>query len=183
MKISKKPFTYYAIALIALGVSGCGISANEMTSQSAQSAAIATTPANAAPSPTAVATARPSPKAAEPKMIAVNIFYPDSHCERLVPEAIEVPESNALETAVAKVLEKAINGDFDLAGYRIDEQKTSGAIAIDLRLSPDSPRQFASMTSCEQFAVFGSLRQTLTSNPQWAVKEVRFTQQGEDIFF
>jgi len=150
-----------------------------MNSQSATEPAVQASLTTAQP---AIA-AHPAPKVAEVKTTTVDIFYPDSNCERLVPEAIEVPETKSLEAAIAKVLEKAANGDFDLAGYRVDEDKTNSTIAIDLRLSPESTRQFASMTSCEQFSVFGSLRQTIANNPQWRGEDVRFTQQGEDIFF
>lgn len=181
MKIIKKHLTYSVAALIALSFSGCGVPVGEIQSQSVVPA---TTQGNLAAPTTPVAAASQSPSnKAQSQNVTVNIFYPDRNCERLVPEPVEVPQGKSLDAAVAKVLEKAVNGDFDLAGYRIEENKTSGEIAIDLRLSPDSRRQFASMTSCEQFAVFGSLRQTLTNNSQWTVKEVRFTEQGEEIFF
>ncbi|MFO0142950.1 MAG: sporulation/spore germination protein, partial [Aphanizomenon sp.] len=36
-------------------------------------------------------------------------------------------------------------------------------------------------SSCEQFALFSSIRKTLISNAQWKIKEVRFTERGEDI--
>ncbi|NEQ15875.1 MAG: sporulation/spore germination protein, partial [Moorea sp. SIO3E2] len=32
------------------------------------------------------------------------------------------------------------------------------------------------------FALFGSLRKTLTANSQLNIKDVRFTEQGEDIY-
>ncbi|MFM6369036.1 MAG: sporulation/spore germination protein, partial [Dolichospermum sp.] len=38
-----------------------------------------------------------------------------------------------------------------------------------------------SLSSCEQFALFGSVRKTLMSNSEWKIKDVRFTERGEDI--
>jgi hypothetical protein len=48
-------------------------------------------------------------------------------------------------------------------------------------LSPNSRRQFVSLSTCEQFALFGSLRKTLTDNSPLKIKGVRFTERGQDI--
>jgi hypothetical protein len=59
----------------------------------------------------------------------------------------------------------------------------NGVATIDLRIAPESKRQIVSLSSCEQFALFGSLRKTLTSNPQWNIKDVRFTERGQEVVF
>jgi hypothetical protein len=66
-----------------------------------------------------------------------------------------------------------------LSGYRV--RVNNGVATVDLRLSPQSKRNFVSLSSCEQFALFGSVRKTLTNNSQWKIKEVRFTEKGEAI--
>jgi hypothetical protein len=111
----------------------------------------------------------------------INIYYPNATCDRLVPETLTAPAENALETAVGQVIERSLNGDFDLVGYRVTVDNTTAI--IDLRLAPDSKRHFLSLSQCEKFALFGSLRQTLTSNPDWNIETVRFTSQGEEIAF
>ncbi|NEQ18733.1 MAG: sporulation/spore germination protein [Microcoleus sp. SIO2G3] len=113
--------------------------------------------------------------------ISLNIYQADSQCQTLVPEKVAVPARSPVDAAVGKVLEKASSGDFDLAGYRVNVNFKSGVATVDLRLAPDAQRQFLSLSTCEQFALFGSLRKTLVDNAQLKIKDVRFTEQGQDL--
>lgn len=115
------------------------------------------------------------------KTVSVTIYQADTQCQTLVPEKVTVPAESPVDATVGKVLEQANSGDVDLAGYRVKVNAKSGVATVDLRLSPDSQRQFASLSNCEQFALFGSLRKTLTANAQLQIKNVRFTQQGTEI--
>lgn len=115
------------------------------------------------------------------KTVPVNIYQADSQCQTLVSEKVALPLDNPVNAAVAKVLKEADSGDFELVGYHVNVNANSRVATVDLRLSPDSRRQFVSLSACEQFALFGSLRKTLTSNSQLKIKAVRFTQQGKEI--
>ncbi|MEC4805497.1 MAG: hypothetical protein SAJ12_05520 [Jaaginema sp. PMC 1079.18] len=117
----------------------------------------------------------------QPAARQANLFYPNPTCDRLVPEPWEIPENNPLEAAVGQVIERSLNGDFDLVGYRVNLDQTTAT--VDLRLAPDSKRHFLSLSQCEKFALFGSLRETLTQNTAWKVDNVRFTSQGTEIMF
>lgn len=112
--------------------------------------------------------------------VSVQIFSPDRQCLELVPQQVSIQQEKSLETAIAQTLDRVSNGDFSLAGYRV--QVNDGVATVDLRLSPDSPRHFASLSPCETFGLFGSLRQTLTQNLQWNIRDVRFTEQGQEIY-
>jgi len=112
------------------------------------------------------------PKAVSGKTVNVTLYTSDVQCQEFVPQKVTVPATQSVTNAVGKI-------DFNLSGYRV--RVRNGIATVDLRLSPQSKRQFVSLSSCEQFALFGSLRKTLTSNSQWKIKEVRFTEQGEDI--
>jgi Sporulation and spore germination len=175
MQRTKKSLTYLIAGLMLVSVSGCGLSSHKMSSLSPNQTAVAQ------PLDNSTAPAESQPAAIEQNTIEVSLFYPDSNCETLVPELAAVPKDLSLEAAVARVIEKAENGDFDLAGYRVSVD--NGLATVDLRLAPNSRRHFLSMTACEQFALFGSLRKTLTDNPQWKVQDVRFTENGEDLMF
>ncbi|MDB9313087.1 GerMN domain-containing protein [Spirulina sp. CS-785/01] len=113
------------------------------------------------------------------KGLSVQIFHPDRHCDTLISESATVSPQNSLEEAIGKTIKQGINGDFSLAGYRVNVN--NGTATIDFRLAADSRRNFQSLSQCELFALFGSLRQTLTQNPQWNIKTVRFTEQGQEI--
>jgi len=109
----------------------------------------------------------------------VTIYTSDVQCQELVPEKISVPAEEPVTNTVGKIIEKRDTSDFSLSGYRVNVK--NGVATVDLRISPESKRQIASLSSCEQFALFGSLRKTLTSNAAWNIKEVRFTERGQDI--
>ncbi|MHC5712202.1 MAG: sporulation/spore germination protein [Nostoc sp.] len=120
-----------------------------------------------------------TPKAVTSKTTSVTLYTSDTQCQKLIPEKVSVPAEQPVRNVVSKILEKRDTSDFSLSGYRVNIK--NGIATVDLRISPESKRQMASLSSCEQFALFGSLRKTLTSNAQWNIKEVRFTERGEDI--
>jgi len=120
--------------------------------------------------------------AATSQYATVIIYKADTQCNSLVAEKITIPAERQVEVAVGKVLERRNTGDFDLAGYRVILNANSGIATVDLRISPDSQRTFASLSNCEQMALFGSVRKTLTSNLGWKIQDVRFTAQGEEIY-
>ncbi|MEH2105780.1 sporulation/spore germination protein [Nostoc sp.] len=120
-----------------------------------------------------------APKAVTSKTTNVTLFTSDAQCQELIPEKVAVPAEEPVTNVVSKILEKRDTSDFSLSGYRVNIK--NGIATVDLRISPESKRQIASLSSCEQFALFGSLRKTLTSNAQWNIKEVRFTERGKDI--
>lgn len=113
--------------------------------------------------------------------VTVKIYQADSQCQKLISEKIDVSADNSVNTAVGKVLKQADSGDFNIAGYRVQVNPKNSVATVDFRLLPNSKRQFASLSPCEQFALFGSLRKTLTDNSQLKIKNVRFTEQGKEI--
>ncbi|MEH1964540.1 MAG: sporulation/spore germination protein [Nostoc sp.] len=120
-----------------------------------------------------------TPKAVTSKTTNVTLYTSDTQCQELIPEKVSVPAEEPVTNVVSKILEKRDTSDFSLSGYRVNIKNSIAT--VDLRISPGSKRQITSLSSCEQFALFGSLRKTLTSNTQWNIKEVRFTERGEDI--
>lgn len=164
---------FLLLTIIAASLTSCSLNPTNTTTN-----AISSTPT---PS---VARLRAKPKTIEPKAVSgktvnVTLYTSDSQCQEFVPQKVTLPATQPITNAVGKIIQEQDTADFNLSGYRI--RVRNGVATVDLRLSPQSKRQFASLSSCEQFALFGSLRKTLTSNPQWKIKEVRFTEKGEDI--
>lgn len=114
------------------------------------------------------------------KTVRVSLYQPDIECKKLMPEPVAVDRDRAMDAAVSKVLQERNSADFTVAGYRINIDD-DGVATVDLRLKPDSRRQFISLSLCEQFALFGSLRETLINHPDWKIKAVQFTERGELI--
>ena len=209
MKIQKKYISPLILAAIVFGISSCSSSPSTQEQSSNIPPATPTiTPNTSAPSPTPnpeklgaqksqtkpLTPESPSPGqspvptqdkiATAPtntlkKTINATLYTSDAQCQKLVPQKVELPVNAPMESAVGKIIEKQDSGDFNLSGYRVNLK--NGVATVDLRISPNSQRQLSSLSSCEQFALFNSLRTTLTSNPQWKVKDVRFTEKGKEI--
>ena len=118
---------------------------------------------------------------AAPDTVTANSYEVDSQCQALISENVTLPVEHSLEAAVAKVLEQQYTTDFDLS-YRVILDRHKSLAIIDLRIPPNSKRQLASLSNCEQLALFGGLRQTLMGNRGWQIKQVRFTEEGKEIW-
>ncbi|QLE58409.1 hypothetical protein [Nostoc sp. TCL26-01] len=170
--MSNKPLFSLMIVAIAASLTNC--STPPTTTQNTISPA---------PSPSMAQlrakTNNTEPKAISGKTVNVTLYTSDVQCQELLPLQVAVPAAEPVTNTVGKIIAAQDTADFNLSGYRV--RVRNGIATVDLRLSPQSRRQFASLSSCEQFVLFGSLRKTLTSNPQWKIKDVRFTEKGEDI--
>ncbi len=126
-------------------------------------------------------TPEPQKQALSPaNTVPVTIYQVDSQCSELIPRQITVPKQQALETAISEVLEQQSSSDFPL-NYRINVDKNQQIVTIDFRVPTTAKRTFNSLSSCEQLALFGSLRKTITTNPDWQINHVIFTERGEEI--
>ncbi len=176
MKTNKLSILTILFAIAITVVSGC--SSNNISRQPEGS-----TPKNSEtePSSPSLAKLRAKPQEKEPtgKTTNATIYTSDTQCQKLIPKKVAVTANKPISSAVAQIIEQHDSGDFNVSGYRVSIK--NGVATIDLRMDPKSRRQLVSLSSCEQFALFGSLRKTLTSNPEWNIKTVRFTQLGEDI--
>ena len=192
--LSKKPKTgkmhklfFYVVPLaVSVVLSSCGTapSNSPVSSSPAASPNIAPSP-SLSPAPEKSSPASGTSKPLQPasvasaKTIPVNVYKLDSQCRDFVAEKTAVSANQPIAGAVGKVLENADSADFSLSGYRVNV--ASGVATVDLRVAPDSKRTLVSLSSCEQMAIFGSLRKTLTSNAQWKIKSVRFTDRGKEV--
>ncbi|WP_016951369.1 hypothetical protein [Anabaena sp. PCC 7108] len=118
-------------------------------------------------------------KAVSGKTTNVTLYTSDEQCQVLIPKPASVSADEPMTEAIGKIIEQRDTADFSLSGYRVNVN--NGVATVDLRIAPDSKRQITSLSSCEQFALFGSLRKTLTSNAQWKIKDVRFTERDKEI--
>jgi hypothetical protein len=109
----------------------------------------------------------------------VTLYTSDAQCQELIAKKVQVSAVKPMNEAIGKIFKEQNTADFSVSGYRVN--KKNGIVIVDIRLSPESKRQVSSLSSCEQFALFSSIRKTLISNAQWKIKEVRFTERGKDI--
>ncbi|WGV25140.1 GerMN domain-containing protein [Halotia branconii] len=185
MNTSTKYFLPFIVVAIAASLSSCNSPSTPDNITSATPAP--TTIPTPSQTPT-MAQLRAKPNNIEPpentpiataKTTNVTLYTSDVQCQELIPQKVSVPAAEPVTGAVSKIIEEQNTADLSLSGYRVKVE--NGIATVDLRLSPESKRQLVSLSSCEQFALFGSLRKTLTSNAQWNIKEVRFTEQGKEV--
>lgn len=169
----KKSVALVLISLLSVSLASCEPATQPDT----------TPPTTVSPTATATPTGTPTTTTTpeQKKTTSVTIYQSDSQCQELVAKTIEVPVDNQIEEAVGKIIEPFDSREFDIAGYRVLVDENTNTATVDFRLSPDTVRRFVSLSSCESFALFGSLEKTLTSNPEWNIKSVKFTEQGKEI--
>ena len=178
------------ISIALLLIAGCGQSVERSKSDTTTDAPAAVP---STPSPSARAPNREEPAASldsdQPQSenadltdtVPVVIYRINRACTDFVAEPARVKRDRALEQTLQRVLSEQIQAEFDLAGFRVSFDQETQVATIDLRLAPDSPRQFVSLSACEQMTLFGSLRETLLKNTQWDVESVEFTAQGKGL--
>lgn len=192
MNCIKTSFTVLIAGVIILSLSSCATSPNNRKSNNrdaiaaeTSNTALTTVPKEAASKIDKKTTVATQPLNSSPskysKKVTIKIYQSDSQCQNLIAEKIDFTADNSVNAAVGKVLKQADSGDFNIAGYRVKVNPKNSVATVDFRLLPNSKRQFASLSPCEQFALFGSLRKTLTDNSQLKIKNVRFTEQGQEI--
>ncbi|MDJ1179952.1 hypothetical protein PJF56_13875 [Roseofilum sp. BLCC_M91] len=154
---------------IALSLAGCALNATHSTEPTP-------TPA---PLPKLAQTPDPPPV----ETIEVTVYHLDAFCETFVQKPIQVPRQNALQGTIHKLIAEGTSPDFAIAGYRVQPNRAENSLTIDFRLSPQSQRQFVSLSTCERMALMGSLQQTLTQSSLWNIQEVQFTDRSQPIGF
>ncbi|MGD1936695.1 MAG: hypothetical protein ACFCA4_03955 [Cyanophyceae cyanobacterium] len=111
----------------------------------------------------------------------LTMYLPDKQCDRLVPKTVPVQGDRPLDVAVGRVLVEVASDNLDLRGYQLQVNTRTRTAAIALRLRPGASRKFAALSSCEQLTLFGSIRATLTQNPQWPIDHVTFIDGANQI--
>lgn len=118
-----------------------------------------------------------------PNTETILLYTPAADCETFQSEERSVSVDKAIPQIVHLLLaeQTAQLLEFELAGYRIQQDSSGNTVTIDFRRTPGAQRHFVSLSICEQRVLFGSLIKTLTENPQLNIDAVRFTERGRPI--
>jgi len=170
--------TPWAASLIILGLAACDVPDGD----NREATLPEPTPTAAALKPERSPRRPPLKQATTPptETVPIILYQIDPSCQNLVPSQAVVPASESLEAAVQQIMDNFESADFAL-GYRIIRDRDRQTVTIDFRVPATADRLFTSLSTCEQLALFGSLRKTLTQNPTWPIQQVYFTQNGEEI--
>ena len=113
--------------------------------------------------------------------VTVMVYKVDNNCQSLNPETVTGSDKQLMSSAVNEVLKQQVFTSLGLVGYRLKIDLNLGIATVDLRASGNSRQKLQNLSSCQMLALFGGVRQTLTSYAPWQIKSVRFTELGEDI--
>ena len=113
------------------------------------------------------------------EMVTVSVYTIDDQCDDFVSQPLQVPSNVAIDEAVGKAMSGTELNAFKLEGYQVNIDGNTAI--VDMRLAAGSERQFVSLSSCEQRALFGSVEETLLNNASWNVDAVKFTNAGKEI--
>ncbi|HIK18548.1 MAG TPA: GerMN domain-containing protein [Leptolyngbyaceae cyanobacterium M33_DOE_097] len=179
------PITIGLLVLISTSLLSCADSNLKTAPDSAVSPSAEPTPSatvspltpNASPTPKSSASTGTSNKAAD-KEVATTVYMLDNQCN-LVAKKVMLPSDDAMEEAIAQVIKPLKTKEFSVSDYSV--KVSDGVATVDLQTPADSPRTFESLSSCEQTALFEGIQQTLTANAAWKIKDVQFTQKGEEL--
>ncbi|MFK8182202.1 MAG: hypothetical protein AB8B99_02425 [Phormidesmis sp.] len=191
-KVSKSCATGLALTL-SLIVSGCATTPDTLVEEPTPQVAPVETPQKAEPPAVVDAPEKEPPVSAqtdgqvntgkqptsESEMVTVSVYTIDAQCDEFVEETVQVPGDKAISEAVGKAMGAVDYNAFKLEGYQVNV--TGNTAIVDMKLSPSSERQFVSLSSCEQRALFGSVEETLLNNPDWDVDAVKFTDSGKEL--
>lgn len=170
MNIMQQRLTLFILGLLTILLNNCGQS-----------------PSQVGNSPVSISGVKPSisPRPffnpLEKKTETIILYYPDHQCQTLTPKRVDVPIKNSLDQAIKLSLSQEHSRYFPLA-YRVFINHQKALATIDFRIPVNSKRPMTSLSTCEQLAIFGSLRSTLIFNRFWNIKKVKFTQKGEEIW-
>ncbi len=141
---------------------------------------------------------RPDRQLVAADVTSVRVFKLDNQCEDFEGRVLKLPRETALNEAVGKAIETSATLDFSLAGYRVEPGPGFDEATVDFRVASNTEdsnpedsvtseetaqisRTLKSLSMCEGLSLFGSIRQTLTSNGQFGVSRVRFTLAGQEL--
>ncbi|NJN74407.1 MAG: sporulation/spore germination protein [Limnothrix sp. RL_2_0] len=155
-----------------IGGTSCGFLIAETATQPNSTARIVATE----PKPTV------PPAIAAAPTVTITRYKIDHQCQELLPTDLAVPvDSDPLDIAVKTIVGDRSNGDFRIAGYRLNIDENAKTATVDLRLPLDFPRSIYSLSHCEQFALLGEIRETLIANSNSKFNTVIFQIQGQPL--
>jgi len=180
------PITIGLLVLISTSLFSCADSNLKTAPESAVSPSAEPTPSatvspltpNANPTPSkSPNSAGTSDKAAD-KQVPTTVYMLNNQCN-LVAKKVMLPSDEAMEEAIAQIIKPLETKEFSVSDYSV--KVSDGVATVDLQTPADSPRTFESLSSCEQTALFEGIQQTLTANAAWKIRDVQFTQKGEEL--
>ncbi len=114
--------------------------------------------------------------------IPTTIYLPDPDTYRLIPQTVPVDSNAPVAGAVGQIINSYEGQDIGIEGYNVavDQPNQIARVNFDID-SERNGREFYSLSSANQVALFESIRETLLTNPDYQIDEIIFSANGESF--
>lgn len=114
--------------------------------------------------------------------IPTTIYLPDPETYRLVPQTIPVDADAPVAGIVGQIISSYDGQDVGIEGYDVAVDQPNQIARVNFDVNSDrNGREFYSLSSANQVALFESIRETLLTNPDYQINEIIFSANGESF--
>ena len=114
--------------------------------------------------------------------IPTTIYLPDPETYRLVPQTVSVDSDARVAGVVGQIINSYDGQDVGIEGYDVAVDQPNQIARVNFDISSErNGREFYSLSSANQVALFESIRETLLTNPDYQIDEIIFSANGESF--
>lgn len=107
--------------------------------------------------------------------VQVPIWVIDEQCSELVEKVVELEAGHSADDLVGEVLAEGWSqASLEIERHNVTIDTTTGTAMVELYHVADSSRTFSSLSSCENFALFRGIKDTLIANEAFGIESVEF---------
>lgn len=112
--------------------------------------------------------------------IPTTIYLPDPQTYQLEPQTVPVDSNAPVAGVVGQIINSYEGQEVGIEGYDVAVDQASQIARVNFDVSGErNGREFYSLSSANQVALFESIRETLLTNPEYQINEIIFSANGE----
>lgn len=114
--------------------------------------------------------------------IPTTIYLPDPQTYRLEPQTVPVDSNAPVAGIVGQIIGSYEGQEVGIEGYDVAVDQANQIARVNFDISSErNGREFYSLSSANQVALFESIRETLLTNPEYQINEIIFSANGESF--
>lgn len=114
--------------------------------------------------------------------IPTTIYLPDPQTYRLEPQTVPVDSDAPVSGVVGQIIRSYEGQEVGIEGYDVAVDQASQVARVNFDVDSErNGREFYSLSSANQVALFESIRETLLTNPDYQINEIIFSANGESF--
>lgn len=114
--------------------------------------------------------------------IPTTIYLPDPQTYRLEPQIVPVDSDAPVAGIVGQIISSYEGQEVGIEGYDVAVDQANQVARVNFDVDSErNGREFYSLSSANQVALFESIRETLLTNPEYQIDEIIFSANGESF--